>query len=215
MKPSFRMALRGVAAELLVLTVRGKEELGQLYRFEVRVAAGEELSWEAVLGVPADLHLAVGATVRHVTGIVTACEIVSRRSDGRQVLRLRVEPRLAALKHRSHWRIFHDRSVEEVLAEVLGDVGAPFAWRVSREVGRKPHRCQRGERDWAFVQRLLAEEALVTWFEAGEEGAELLVVSDRVESYPRLPCDVLRHVGPDPSLASLSFPRTKTCSSAL
>lgn len=59
MKPSFTMALRGVAAELLVLTVRGKEELGQLYRFEVRVAAGEELAWEAVLGVPADLHLAV------------------------------------------------------------------------------------------------------------------------------------------------------------
>ena len=202
MTSSFTLALRGVSAELLVLAIRGKEELGQLYRFEVRVAAADDLAAEAVLGMPAELQLTVGSTTRHVTGIVTAHEVVSRRSDGRQVLRLRVEPRLAALKHRSHWRVFHDRAVEEVLAEVLGAVGASFAWRVSREVGKKPHRCQRGERDLAFVQRMLAEEALVSWFEEGEDGVEVLVVSDRVESYPRLPCEVLRHVGLDPSLAS-------------
>ena len=189
----FLLTIDSLGGDLIVLGFKGRERVNAPFRFEIRVACSDAVDQQAVLGRAARLEITVGRAVRSVDGIITACELATRRADGRVVLRLRLEPRLAVLKHRSHWRIFHDRTVEEVVAELLGPVGVPFEWRVAGIPTRKPHRCQRGERDLAFLHRMLAEEGVFYWFEHGPQ--PMLVFADRGEAYTAMPRPVLRHVG--------------------
>ncbi len=189
----FLLTIDSLGGDLIVLGFKGRERVNAPFRFEIRVACSDVVDQQAVLGRAARLEITVGRGVRSVDGIITACELATRRADGRVVLRLRLEPRLAVLKHRSHWRIFHDRTVEEVVGELLTPISIPFEWRVVRTATRKPHRCQRGERDLAFLHRMLAEEGVFYWFEHGPH--PILVFADRGEAYSPMPQPVLRHGG--------------------
>ncbi len=191
----FTFTIDTVPDEMVVVSFRGHEAASSPFRFEVQALSSDSLDPERVLGLRAQFNNAIGDAVRTTCGIITACELSSRRADGRTVSRLRLEPTLATLKHRSHWRIFHDQTVLGVVSELLTPLGIPFDWKVARTPDRKPHRTQRGERDLSFLHRMLADEGIFYWFDHTRE-REWLVFADDANMYSSLPgATSLRHAG--------------------
>lgn len=106
--------------------------------------------------------------------------------------RLRLEPWLAYAAHRSDAWVFQDKTVIEIVDEVLADyahadpLAAHWRWDVADAAvyPRRSLTVQYHETDLAFLQRLLLEEGLFWWFEHEADpasptlGRHTLVIAD-------------------------------------
>ena len=167
--------------DVLVAEVfRGEERLGGGgFRFEITaLSVDAHLDLDTLLGRPVLLELlcADSPVRRPFHGHVTAFEQLGS-NGGLARYRLRVEPWLAFLRERVDSYVFQDRSVIAIVEDVFADYAesgalAP-AWRWDLEdTAVYPVRSlttQYQESDFAFVERLLADEGLFYWFE--HEGA--------------------------------------------
>ena len=125
-----------------------------------------------LLGQPVLLEMLTADTLRPFHGHVTAFELLGA-DGGYARYRLRIEPWLAFLGHRTDAWVFQDMSVLDITEAVLADYAAQGtlmpAWRfdlADRSVYARRSLCvQFNETDLAFLQRLWAEEGLFTWFE--------------------------------------------------
>ncbi|MEZ4340320.1 MAG: type VI secretion system tip protein TssI/VgrG [Sandaracinaceae bacterium] len=101
---------------------------------------------------------------------------------------LLVEPALAALRAGRDSRIFQEKTVPEVLQEVLAEGLAPYGREVEIDLRRtypaREYTVQYQESDFAFVHRLMAEEGILYRFDEGEGGVEKLVLTDAPEQHP-------------------------------
>ncbi|MDR7192654.1 type VI secretion system Vgr family protein [Luteimonas terrae] len=177
----------------------GEESLdGNGFRFEVlALSADAHLDLGAMLGAPLLLELLTSDTgYRPFHAHVTACERVGS-NGGLARYRLVLEPWLAFLRHRVDSYVFQDMTVMDIVEDVLADyAGAgPLvpAWRwdlADRGIyARRSLTTQYQESDFAFLQRLLAEEGIYAWFEhegdAASEtrGAHTLVLADHADAF--------------------------------
>lgn len=196
----FVLRITDRAEPLDVVRFSGREAINSPYRFAVDVLAEGELAPDGLLGKAATLEIRTSHEVRLVHGVVTSGDVSTPHQDGRSAGRIRLEPRLATLRYASGYRIFHDQTVIEVVTRVLADHQILVSFRASRAYERRAHRIQRGERDLAFLDRILADDGLFYWFEQTEE-SELLIIADSSSAYDRLPgSGRLRHLA-DPTAA--------------
>jgi len=160
--------------------------------------------------------LEAAQALRPLHGHVSRCERVGS-NGGLARYRLRIEPWLAFLRQRVNSYVFQDMTVVEIVESVFADyvdgVAGPGgggrlvpAWRWAlhdASVYRKRSlTTQYEESDFAFVERLLAEEGIAYWFEHegaagaamggsdGANGASLgthtLVLGDHVDAFAEL-----------------------------
>jgi type VI secretion system VgrG family protein len=157
-----------------------------LERFELHEAVSEPfcLSLHVLL---LDAHV----PLKRLCG--QAISLCTQLADGRYVLRsgivtqaralqadggfarqqLTVQPWVALLAHTLHSRIWQERSVIEVIDDVLAQHPELAVWRwdegvadhvarglLARHAGRRPHCVQHRESDLDFIQRLVAEEGI-------------------------------------------------------
>lgn len=169
---------------LVALSLRGREAVSGLYRFDLVLRAEEAdpaLVESALLGRAATVTLhGDEGDARTVGGVVTRASLRGPAGDGlRARIRVRVEPALALLRHAHRSRIFQDLSVRQVVDLVLADHPAVRAgWRLTARYGPRAYCVQYQETDLAFVLRLLAEEGVRFHFDRGTDGAEELVLTD-------------------------------------
>jgi len=164
------------------------------YRIELTALATDSgLGLAELLGQPArlDLQTAASRLVRrpfhgHITTIAH-----EGANGGFARYRLTIEPWLAFLDLNRDSYLFQDKTVIEIIDDVLGDWSgqgklAP-AWRWDlADASIYPKRgltTQYQESDLAFIKRLLAEEGLFLWFEHSAAsdatlGAHTLVIAD-------------------------------------
>jgi type VI secretion system secreted protein VgrG len=110
--------------------------------------------------------------------------------------RLVMRPWLAFLAHRHDAFIYREKTVEEIVADVFADhPQANFRFELQRPMPARSVCTQYRESDLAFVERLLAEEGLCTWYEHDAHGPDLavarhalhrLVITDRFATLPHL-----------------------------
>ncbi|MEM5429931.1 type VI secretion system Vgr family protein [Cupriavidus oxalaticus] len=139
---------------------------------------GKELTVEIeVEGSGIDLPGNVGANVREITGIVH--EVQGPCVVGRQVIyRLTLRPWLWLATRTTDYKIFQQKTVVEILDELLADYNFPVEKRL--DVARYPRReyqVQYGETDYAFFKRLTEKWGISYYFEHSE-GKHRLVLSD-------------------------------------
>ena len=176
---------------LAVLSLRGREAISKLFSFEVTVAASpavDDTTIEAdLLGSPACLAMQAGSSSpRFVRGVVAAVAAQSAVHGRRAVYRLRVVPALWLLKKRTTSRIFQDQSVPEIVAAVLDEAGVANTLRLLGKYRPRSYCVQYRESDFAFVERLLAEEGIFYTFDHGGSDAdtEIVTLSDSARLYP-------------------------------
>jgi hypothetical protein len=156
-----------------------------LYRFTLDLVTSRRLvaGGRALLGRAATLTIVTldGAT-RLVHGVITEQRVAAHdASHELRTLRLRLEPRMALLRHRVRSRVFHDLSPAAVVSTVLRAWGMQPEGRFTRAAPRLEHCVQRRESDLAFVERVLARHGLSWWFEHPQGGGDVDADDTRAE----------------------------------
>ncbi|RJG00511.1 type VI secretion system Vgr family protein [Noviherbaspirillum sedimenti] len=174
------------ADALLVERIAGREGLSQGFRFDITTLSTDAaLDGKRLLGQPALLEILTQhsrSELRPIHGHITAFEPLSSEA-GLTRYRLNIEPWTAFLRHRFDSFVWQDKSTLDIVAEIFADYQgqgrlAP-EWRLAlSDASRYAPRevcTQFEESDWAFVERLLAEEGLFYWFEhVGDAGSAAL-----------------------------------------
>lgn len=170
-----------------VLSLEGREAMSALSSWEVRVHTEGEVDLEALIGAPATIALVDPAegTARAVALIVTDAACEAQRGRDR-VYALQLSDPAALLELRAGYRVFLEKTTEQIVAEVLRDAGIPGDALVPRLAGAYPARSQcvqYGETEWAFVERLLADEGISCWFETTIAGKPRIFLGDEAGSH--------------------------------
>ncbi|MDR3448024.1 type VI secretion system tip protein VgrG [Dyella sp.] len=156
------------------------------YRLSVELSSFDDnVDFSTLLDAPA--HFAIwrdGQVVRHVHGIVTAWD---QGDSGTHRTRYSavLEPALARLTLRSNCRIFQQLSVPDIIGVLLKEHGLlGVEWNLSGPHLPREFACQWNESDWAFVQRISADEGIVLSIEH-EANQHQLIFTDTTQSLPK------------------------------
>ncbi|PRA25977.1 type VI secretion system tip protein TssI/VgrG [Pseudomonas poae] len=175
----FKLIVCGMNTHFEVLAFKGSEALDQPYFIQVQwVSEDPGLDLEALLHRPA--YLDFGEAHEGLHGQVYA---IARDDPGRRLTRyhLTLAPRLANLAHRCDQRIFQQRSVPQIIAQVLeqhGILGDAYVFELGPVVYPPRTFCvQYAESDLHFIQRLCEEEGIHYHFRHSVDG-HLLVFGD-------------------------------------
>lgn len=191
-------ALAGRVTE--VLSVRGREALGEPFRYELVVLLPQGgLSAEDAAHLfdsPAALRcLEDGAALREVFGVVSDVVLEQDPESTRTLLTLTLVPRLQELARRRQNELFLERTIPDVVCAKLEAIGLERDQDYALElVERYPTReivVQHDETDLAFVCRL-CEHVGITLLVEHTQGRDVVVLSDTPSSFhpirnPRLP----------------------------
>lgn len=140
--------------QLKFRSMRGREGLSELFEFEVdMVSTSFSLDLKQLLGTSLTLELADKGGPRFLNGTVVRFELVGRANEtGRHyIYRALVQPWLWYLTRTTDCRIFQNKSVPEVLDEVLGKYGFQFEKRLTGSYPAWEYCVQYQESDFAFV----------------------------------------------------------------
>ncbi|MET3441025.1 type VI secretion system secreted protein VgrG [Variovorax paradoxus] len=177
------------AEQLKFRAMRGREALSQLFEFEVdMVSPSFNLDLKKLLGTSLTIEVTDGGAPRFLNGTVVRFELVGRANEtGRHyVYRALVQPWLWYLTRTTDCRIFQNKSVPEVLDEVLGKYGFEFEKRLTGSYRPWEYCVQYQESDFAFVSRLMEHEGIAYHFEHANN-SHLLVLADDTGGYGKLP----------------------------
>lgn len=93
-----------------------------------------------------------------------------------------VEPEIARLRLRSDWRVFQQQSVPKIIAEVFkADRVCDYVLREEQQHLDREYCVQADETDFAFIERLVAEEGFVYAFTHSEQG-HVLELTDTIQT---------------------------------
>ncbi|HEY2021851.1 type VI secretion system Vgr family protein, partial [Paraburkholderia sp.] len=193
------------------MSLNGNECLGELFSYELRLRTpddytvplavsanidlaallGKEMTVTMELDRPGELAADADAAQREITGIVAEAAYVCR--EGRyNVYRVVLKPWLWLATLTTDFKTFQDKTVIEIIDEVLKDYPYPVEKRldVSRYElnGESPRneprafQVQYGEADFHFIQRLM-EEWGIYWFFEHSDGKHRLVLCDHIGAH--------------------------------
>jgi type VI secretion system secreted protein VgrG len=178
----------------------GHEGLSQLFEFEVELLADNfNLDLRALLGKPLTLELATTLAPRYLSGQVTRCVMVGRENSVSRnyIYRATVRPWLWYLTQTSDNKIFQQRSVPDIIKEVLGEYGYPFEFKLTGSYRSWEYCVQYQETDFAFISRLMEHEGIYYYFKH-DQGQHTLVMTDDIASHGPMPGYAdLPYFGPD------------------
>ncbi len=144
--------------------VKGVEGLSMPFRFELTfpVEPTDPFDPEAVARSEASLVIERSGELRRIVGVVSKVsrKATRRGNAGAGEIVLTLEPRLALLRHRHDIRVFRQKTVPEIVREVLAHLDIPLEQRLRGKYKRREYCVQFRESDFAFISRLLEDEGI-------------------------------------------------------
>ncbi|MBI2899051.1 MAG: type VI secretion system tip protein VgrG [Planctomycetes bacterium] len=184
---------------LLVTSIEGREGISRPYRFEVDLTSRKpDLDTTALLQKPALIAIKQGIEVRGgarrgiqtlpIHGVLSSFEQGERSAEWTHYRAVLV-PRFWNLSVGRRSRIFLDRTVPQIVEQVLKDHGMTpedFQFFLSGEYSPREYVLQYEESDLDFVSRLLEHEGIFYSFEQEDE-RERIVFGDALTAYRTMP----------------------------
>jgi len=175
------------ADQFMVIRYRGIEGLCQMYRFEIELASlTESVAFDQVVGQPGVLSIDTEYGPRYFHGIVGRFEVTGE-TVGQSYYRAELVPSLWLLTHRSNCRIFQEKTLPEILNEVLttgGMAADTFDLEgLGREYTAREYCVQYRETDYHFLCRLMEEEGIRWYFVHDKDGYKLILEDGDSGSY--------------------------------
>ncbi|MBX9595366.1 MAG: type VI secretion system tip protein VgrG [Roseomonas sp.] len=180
----------------------GQEAVSALFRFEVEVVSPTSLSGDTLLGQPAVATVTREAgEAAHFHGIVQEIDFTGHQADGsgQELYRytLTLVPRLWLLAQGRDCRIFQNRSVPDIIEEVLASHQfADYRLDLQRQYRRRDYCVQYRESSFAFLSRLMEEEGIFYYFVHGA-GRHTVVFADGATTPPEATPATLRYLMAD------------------
>lgn len=176
--------------KLLVLRMEGHERLGRLpeYRLELVgnttvFGTAEDIDIHDLLGTQATVKIAVHGATRHVSGHFT--QMVRGDRHGRyQAFSAVLRPWLWFATRSRTSRVFQNKSVKDIVTDVLTPYSTDFEWRLLVASAYQPmeYCTQYDESDFDFVSRLL-EDAGIYYFFEHDDGCHTMVLTDSMAKH--------------------------------
>jgi type VI secretion system secreted protein VgrG len=170
--------------QLILTGVSGEERVNDLFSFELEMLS-PRMSIEApeLLGKQVTFSITSAHKTRWFTGIVSRFVAANAISRTHRVYRAQVVPEAWLLTRRADCRIFQNKSVPDIISEVLSDAGL----KAYEAVGLKSHPpheycVQYNETDFAFISRLMEEEGIFYLFKHSH-GDLSMVLTDDTSAY--------------------------------
>ncbi|KWK73219.1 type IV secretion protein Rhs [Burkholderia ubonensis] len=124
-------------------------------------------------GVSGAAHIGQGK--REISGIVTGASFEGQLN--RQCrYRLTMQPWIYLADQRSDYRIFQNKSVDEIIDDVLKAYSYSYDKRLSGRYPKLVYQVQYGETDFAFIQRLMQEHGIYWFFEHSNKVHRMVLV---------------------------------------
>ncbi len=171
--------------ELVLTGFEGRERLNDLFDFEVScIAAASDVDFDSLIGTHATVDIStLQGGEQAFDGIVTEARWtgLTDHGDGYQ---LRLQPWFFLASLRRNQRIFHNKSVIEILEELLGayaDVGKTET-RLSQDYPELEYTVQYRESDMDFACRMMERHGISYHFEH-KSGDHLMVLSDDAKEH--------------------------------
>lgn len=184
-EPSFRLDVAGLSVSLEVLAFTGCEAISEPFAFEIDVLVDDpHLDLAGLMYRSARLYF--GPCGNGIHGQLHSL-VQHEQGRGARLCRARLGPRLSCLGLRFSQRIFSDRTVPQILDQVLREHGISGSWRRFDLQDAYPPRTfctQYGESDLELVQRLCGQARIHYHFEHGVRG-HCLVFGDDPARLPR------------------------------
>ncbi|EOC8996245.1 type VI secretion system Vgr family protein [Salmonella enterica] len=182
---------------LLFASLDGGETLSELFSYVVQlktpdtlnlgyVSPAANLPLKPMVGKDLCVNIELdGGGKRHISGLVTAARMVGH--EGRSVTyELRMEPWVKLLTHTSDYKAFQNKTVVDILDEVLAEYPYPVEKRLVESYPVRTWQVQYGETDFDFLQRLMQEWGIYWWFEHSED-SHTLVLADAISAHKACP----------------------------
>ncbi|WP_176096299.1 type VI secretion system tip protein VgrG [Burkholderia cepacia] len=169
-------------------TLDGSDELGRLFEFRIEALAdSHSLSLKDMLGKPVTVRIEQqDLSTRYLNGIVARASLAGRRAERYYGYELIVRPWLWLATRRSDCRIFQNKTVPEIVQEVLSTYGFPIESHLAETYSPRDYCVQYNETDAAFVSRLMEFEGIYFWFRHAED-THTLMLGDAMSSHTALP----------------------------
>lgn len=168
---------------LVLLRFDGTDQLNELYQYRVEaLSARSDLDFDAIIGTHATVEIDGREGVQHFDGIVTQARWVGPGENGHRY-DLTLRPWFWLASHRRNQRIFHDKTVVEILTELLADyasLGDPaLELQLSQEYSKLEYTVQYRESDLDFARRQMERHGISFYFKH-MMGSHSLVLTDDV-----------------------------------
>ncbi|NUQ72674.1 MAG: type VI secretion system tip protein VgrG [Polyangiaceae bacterium] len=169
-----------------VVSMTGEESVSRLFRFDFVCRANVgDTSPDGLVAQEAGIAFYDSfGRERRISGLVT--DVEERISDeGSAEIAVTVRPHAYVLSLGRQNRVYQDKTVVDIVKEVLGRSAQKTRWEVVSAYAKHEYCAQYREDDWTFAVRMLEEEGIYFWF-AHEGGSTTLVFSDQSTIAPEL-----------------------------
>ena len=168
--------------ELLIESIEGSEGISRLFDYSVDLVATVDTSIDPkdMIGAKVSVAIALSDAVgsRYVNGIVAAFE--QRPGDTEfNVYRARIVPAMWQLTLSSNCRVFQDKTVLDIVKEVLNPYGLTAQDNTDGSYEQLEYCTQYSETDFHFVSRLLEESGIFYWFEHSDQDNKIVLGDSR------------------------------------
>jgi type VI secretion system secreted protein VgrG len=175
---------------LLLVGFSGHEAISRLFSFQLDLLAENDtrVSFEGLLGQRATVRLGLSeGEDRYVSGI---CSRISQgsRDETFTAFRMEVVPEFWFLTRIAQSRIFQQKTIPEILREVLA--GLAVDYQLTGQYERRDYCVQYRETDFNFASRLMEEEGIFYFFKHTRLGHRM-VVADSPSSFPEILAPVI------------------------
>ena len=189
-------------SSISVVSIKGQERLNEPWQYQIDFTSEDkQISIASMLSQTASLTFHPNqsplqmtkissfdhvAKTRKLYGIITEFSLVSISEDEARY-RVSLESRMALLENHHQSAIFQNKSVIDVVDEVLRNhnfIGIDFRFELKETYPVREFITQWQESDLNFIQRLLADVGLYFYFETHpEHHCDVIVISDYEKGY--------------------------------
>lgn len=168
---------------LALLRFDGSDHLNELFEYRVEALAGSpDIDFDALIGTHATVTIEGREGPRQFDGIVTQARWSGMGENGHRY-DLVLRPWCWLAGRRVNQRIFHDKTVVQIVSEIFADyasLGDPaFAFKLSEDYPVLEYTVQYRESDLDFVRRQLERHGISFHF-SHAEGSHTMVMTDDV-----------------------------------
>ncbi|WP_052332749.1 type VI secretion system tip protein TssI/VgrG [Phytobacter massiliensis] len=175
----FTCTIGGLSEETFaVYQFTHEEALSSLYSLTLHVAAQVPIDLAGLIYQPASFNVwADGQIQRSVSGLVESIE-QGKSGFRRTHFTIVIRPQAWLLTLRQDSRIFHFKTIPDILESLFQSHNVLYSSQLNDPHLVREYVTQKRETDYAFMQRLAAEEGITFWFEQLDEENEQIFFSD-------------------------------------
>jgi type VI secretion system secreted protein VgrG len=158
------------------VSLQGKEGIGELYEFTVGFKSEDaDIDCQALLGEACGIELEAQKGIkRYFSGQIVRFSAQGKRGKHWYYEAL-LAPKLWHASRRSDFKIWQNKTIQEICDEVLGNNAIHYEWRLKNSYKSWEYLVQYNESDLDFINRRLQDEGIFYWFEHTQSGEKLIL----------------------------------------